>query len=219
MLSAQGVHTSGRTLDYAAGVYDWLSPLMTFGQERRFCGKIIELLELKGNERILDVGCGTGTLSIEIAGKLSGMEGSSLVVGLDAAPKMIQVARRKSEKIQAVRFDLGIAEALPYEDAYFNRVVSGFFFHHINYLLKKRSLEEMCRVLKKNGTALIIDVDVPENLLGRLCAWSGYFLFHQEEIRENIRGKLREALNGAPFSGCERMAVYQGYIGLYRLIK
>lgn len=219
MLSAQVVHTSGRTLDYAAGVYDWLSPLMTFGQEKRFSGKIIKLLELKGNERVLDVGCGTGTLSIEIAGKLSGMGGNPLVAGLDAAPKMIRVARRKSEKIRAVRFDLGIAEALPYEDAYFDRVVSGFFFHHINYPLKKRSLGEMWRVLKKNGTALIMDVDVPENLFGRLCAWSGYLLFHQEEIRENIRGKLREALNGTPFSSCERIAVYQGYIGLYRLIK
>lgn len=219
MLSAKGVHTSGRTLDYAAGVYDWLSPLMTFGQERRFSGKIIELLELKGNERILDVGCGTGTLSIEIAGKLSGMGGNPLVAGLDAAPKMIQAARRKSEEIKAVRFDLGIAEALPYEDAYFDRVVSGFFFHHINFALKKRSLNEMSRVLKNNGTALIIDVDVPENLFGRLCAWSGYFLFNQEEIRENIRGKLREALNSAPFSSCERIAAYQGYIGLYRLMK
>lgn len=219
MLNAPSVHTCGRTLDYAASVYDWLSPLMTFGQERRFCKKIIELLDLKGNEIILDVGCGTGTVAIELAKKLSRRGSGSLVVGLDAAPKMIEAAGRKSEKMDAIRFDLGIAEALPYKNEYFDSVVSVFFFHHINFALKKRSLQEMHRVLKKDGAAVIIDVDVPENPFGALCAWAGYFLFHQEEIKENIQGKLQEAINGSPFSSCERIAAYQGYITLYRLIK
>jgi hypothetical protein len=45
-----------------------------------------------------------------------------------------------------------------------------------------------------------VDVDVPTHGFGALCAWSGYALFRQDEIRENIRGELRRAFDDSPFS-------------------
>ncbi len=78
------------TLDHAALVSDILAPLMTLGIETRCHHEVLDLLALKGNERILDVGCGTGTLARDIARRLTAP--GAEVVGLDAATKMLAVA-------------------------------------------------------------------------------------------------------------------------------
>ena len=210
-------HTRGRTLDHAAGVYDILAPVMTLGQEGRYRKLAIRLLGLQGGERVLDVGCGTGVLTRQIARRLSGPD--ACAVGLDAAPKMIGVARRRAAGLPQVRFDVGVAETLAYGDASFDCAVSTFFFHHIDAELKRRSLAELRRVLKPGGCLIIVDVDVPSNWFGRLCAWSGYWLFKQEEIRENIRGELRRALADIPFREVSRVAHYSGYVTVFKAVK
>lgn len=209
--------TRGRTLDHAAGVYDWLAPVMTLGQEGRYRKRVLGLLGLRGGERVLDVGCGTGVLTCLIARRLT-LPGA-LAVGLDAAPQMVHVARRRPEAREArVRFDVGVAESLAYPDAEFDAAVSTFFFHHIDAELKRRSLQELYRVLKPGGRLIIVDVDVPSNWFGALCAWSGYWLFKQEEIRENIRGELRRALAETPFREVQRVARYSGYVSVFSVV-
>ena len=210
--------TAGRTLDYAAGVYDFLSPLMTLGQEARLGKKAMGLLELKGGNKVLDIGCGTGSLTIEIAKSLL-PDGNPSVVGLDAAPRMIEVARRKARNLSNIRFDAQIAECLPYPEDYFDAAVSTFFFHHINFELKQKVLEESRRVLRKNGRLIIVDVDTPVNILGVFCAWCGYFLFNQEEIKENIQGKLEAAFNSSRFRSWNKVSTHLGYISVFKLVK
>jgi len=209
--------TRGRTLDHAAAVYDVLAPVMTLGQEGRYRRLALRLLGLQGAERVLDVGCGTGVLTRQIAQRLSAAE--ACAVGLDAAPKMIRVARRRAAGLPHLRFDVGVAEALAYADEAFDCAVSTFFFHHIDAELKRRSLSELRRVLKPGGTLIIVDVDVPSNWFGRLCAWSGYWLFKQEEIRENIRGELRRALAEVPFREVSRVAHYSGYVTVFKAVR
>lgn len=216
MHEAATLQTTGRTLDHAAAVYDLLSPLMTFGMERKFRKAAIGLLDLAGSEAVLDVGCGTGTLTREITHRL---QKGGKVTGIDAAPKMIEVARKKAAGIPNIEFVAAIAEQLPYKDESFDRAVSTFFFHHVDFGLKVRSLNEMYRVLKPGGRAVIVDVDVPTNIWGRICAWSGYFLFQQDEIRENIRGRLREAFDSSAFSRWAQISHHSGYISIFKLWK
>jgi ubiquinone/menaquinone biosynthesis C-methylase UbiE len=208
--------TRGRTLDHAAPVYDLLAPVMTLGLEGRYRRRAIELLQLKGHEKVLDIGCGTGILTRRLAAGLDG-SGPEQVIGIDAAAKMIAVARRKAAGMGNIRFETAVAERLPFGDAVFDAAVSTFFYHHIDLDLKHRSLAELRRVLKPGGCAVIVDVDTPTSLFGKLCAWSGYWLFRQEEIRENIEGRLRQALDDAGFSRVEKVSHHAGHISIFYL--
>ena len=215
--SATAQQTEGVTLDHAAKVYDMLAPVMTLGLERRYHRIVIEQLALRGNEQILDIGCGTGTLTRDIAAALTDKK-TSRCTGLDAAEKMIEIARRKALLIPNIRFEAAIAERLPYADETFDAAVSTFFFHHIHFELKKKVLAETARVLKPGGRFIVIDVDSPTTRFGSICAHSGHWLFQQNEIAENIEGKLRQAFVESPFSW-KAVSHHSGYITVFDLRK
>ncbi len=208
--------TTGRTLDHVARVYDTLEPLMMFGLDRVIRKEVVRLLALKGSERVLDVGCGTGTLTRHIASSLSNTE-RSCVVGVDAAKAMIAVARRKAGHVPNVTFEDALAEQLPFTDGSFDCAISTMFFHHIDTGLKLRALNEMWRVLVPGGKTVIVDVTAPTNVFGAICAWAGYVLFQQAEIRENIDGKLEEAFNKSKFQSWKRVIRHAGYMSVFEL--
>ena len=211
--------TAGITLDHAAPLYDWLAPLMTLGSEHRLHRQVVARLALDRPAAVLDVGCGTGALTRQIYDALPA-DSPRRVCGVDAAEAMIAVAGRKAGPRPGLEFVPALAEELPWPGASFDRVLSTFFFHHLNYGLKIRSLAEIWRVLRPGGQAAILDVDIPYSLFGKLCAWSGYWLFHQDEIAENIRGRLREALEASPWLGRWQIASrHSGYLSLFTMVK
>jgi len=217
--SAVAQRTAGITLDHAAPVYDWLAPLMTLGSEHRLHKQVVARLALDRPAAVLDVGCGTGTLTRQIYDALPA-DAPRRVCGVDAAEAMIAVARKKAGARPGLEFAAALAEELPYPDGSFDRVLSTFFFHHLNYGLKVKALAEIWRVLRPGGQAAILDVDVPYSFFGKICAWAGFWLFHQAEIAENIRGKLREALDASPWRGHWQIASrHSGYLSLFTMVK
>ena len=217
--SAVAQRTAGITLDHAAPLYDWLAPLMTLGSEHRLHRQVVARLALDRPADVLDIGCGTGTLTRQIYDALPA-DAPRRVCGVDAAESMIAVANKKAGDRPGLEFAAALAEELPYPDASFDRVLSTFFFHHLNYDLKVKSLAEIWRVLRPGGQAAILDVDVPYSLFGQICAWSGYWLFHQAEIAENIRGVLRDALDASPWRGRWQIASrHSGYLSLFTMVK
>lgn len=211
--------TAGITLDHAAPLYDWLAPLMTLGSEARLHRHVLPLLDLGRATSVLDVGCGTGTLTRQIFDALP--DGANrYVVGIDAAEAMITVAARKTGNRPGLAFTAALAEDLPYPTASFDRAVSTFFFHHLNADLKVRSLNELWRILRPGGSAIILDVDIPYSRFGALCAYSGYWLFRQAEIKENIDGILRLALQKSRFADTWHIeSRHSGYLSLFKLEK
>jgi SAM-dependent methyltransferase len=114
--------------------------------------------EVQKGGRVLDVACGTGALALAAA-EVAGPAGS--VVGLDANPEMLMVARRKHSGVEWLE---GRAEALPLPDNSFDAVVSQFGFMFFED--KPEALREMMRVLKRGGRLAVAVCDAVENSPG-----------------------------------------------------
>lgn len=106
--------TTGRVLHWAVP-HDLLLWFVMRGKEKAFRERLVQLARLGSSERVLDIGCGTGTLAIT-AKRHIGTAGS--VCGVDASPEMIARARKKAARAGVeVEFREGIVEALPFPDA------------------------------------------------------------------------------------------------------
>jgi ubiquinone/menaquinone biosynthesis C-methylase UbiE len=212
-MKEKSVPTRGRTLDYAAFVYDILEPILMLGQLPEYDSKIISLLELTPAHRVLDLGCGTGVLSAKIAGQLDEAAGG-ICIGIDAAAKMIGVARRK-RGVSACRFDVAAAENLPYERESFHAVVSSLFFHHLPLDLKEKALRESWRVLRPGGQLIVADMHRPTTWTGALVSHVSRWFFMQPQIAENIRGVMPGLIEEAGFQRPLQVCSFFGYIALF----
>ena len=147
--------TEGRLIRWAS-FYDALTNIMTLGQADRLRRMTVEQALLQSGETLLDVGCGTGGVTIP-AKKQVGESGS--VAGIDPAPEMIAVARRKAKRAGIeIDFRIGVIESLPFPDETFDVVTSSLMMHHLPQHLQVRGLAEIWRALKPGGRLLIADM-------------------------------------------------------------
>ena len=113
-----------------------------------------EALDARAGERILDVGCGPGFYVSELLDEV-GAEGS--VVGVDASPAMLAVARGRVAGRDNAEIREGEASSLPVGDAEFDRALSVQVMEYVPDV--PAALEELYRVLKPGGRVLVWDVD------------------------------------------------------------
>ena len=184
--------TRGHVIHWAP-VYD-----LAFGRFlRRTHGAVVELAALGAGEKVLDVGCGTGSLAVALKVP-AGPTGS--VHGIDASQEMIEVARRNASRAGAdVNFQVGLAEAIPFPNGTFDLVVSQLAIHHLPDDLKQPAFGEMHRVLKSGGRCLIVDFEPPKSVLGRLIA---RMFLGSEMMRVNVK-EYRVLLENAGFTQVE----------------
>jgi cyclopropane fatty-acyl-phospholipid synthase-like methyltransferase len=147
-----------RTFIPAAG-HDWLLPL--YDPLARLLGAasahrhLVDQAQLQAGHRVLEIGCGTGNLTIQIKTRHPSVD----VVGLDPDPKALARARRKAVRVGiALRLDQGFSDQLPYADGSYDRVFSAFMFHHLLHEEKRKSLQEIRRVLRPGGSFHLLDV-------------------------------------------------------------
>ncbi|MDD5758868.1 MAG: methyltransferase domain-containing protein [Desulfobulbaceae bacterium] len=191
------IETRGRHLNHVATLYDPLIDRLSFGREQRFRELTLRHMAITPDEQILDIGCGTGSLTLLAAEQLSA-KGS--IIGIDAAPKMITLAQAKAKRQDSIaRFQSGVAERLPFADGQFSLVVSSMFCHHIDRELKQLAFAEMHRVLRPDGRLVTADIDSPSTLLGWLTGWAGRWLLFQPELEDNLHGKLPTLMAEAGF--------------------
>ena len=213
----ESVETRGRTLDHAAFVYDFFEPVLLLGKQAEYDRHILSLLNLNGPDSVLDLGCGTGVLTRMISDQLNDGAGG-VSVGIDAAAKMIQVARKKRGR-PACRFEVMAAEDLSFEDESFDAVVSSLFFHHVPYDLKEKALSEAFRVLRPNGRLIIADMHVPTTVMGALVSHISRWFFVQPQISENIKGVLPTLIEKTGFASPKIEVTYFGYIAIFSTLK
>lgn len=149
--------TKGHAIHSWARYYDLVVGLISLGREKKFRQAALDLVDIKPGMNMLDVGCGTGSLTIAARQKL-GQDG--VVVGIDPSSKMVNLAQDKAGKAGvAIDFQVGVIEKLDFPGDQFDLVLSSLMMHHLPDELKLAGLEEVHRVLKPGGQLLIIELD------------------------------------------------------------
>jgi len=152
----------GHLITWARG-YDlllWGMNLLFRGKWQALRQQNIELAQLQPGERVLEVGCGTGVITL-LAKARVGPTGQ--VYGIDPAAPMIQRARAKAARQGLpIDFQIGSIEQLAFPDHSFDVVLSSFMMHMVPDKVKRRGLTEIVRVLKPGGRLLVVDTKRPE---------------------------------------------------------
>lgn len=183
------VQTAGKVIHWAR-FYDVLTNVGGLGSRSGIRRSTIERAETRPGEKVLDVGCGTGTLTL-LAKEHTGADGE--VHGIDPSPEMIDVARGKAAKAGAdVRFQTGVIEKLPFTNDRFDLVLSSFMLHHLPDDLKRQGLAEIARVLKPGGRLLAIDVSGTGSFVWRVLSFV-IGLKLPEDYAQRLAGMIAEA--------------------------
>jgi demethylmenaquinone methyltransferase / 2-methoxy-6-polyprenyl-1,4-benzoquinol methylase len=156
--SAQFAEQVNRMFDRVATRYDLLNSLMSAGLHHRWRERAAEIAGLQAGDAALDVCCGTGDLTLELAARVAP---GGHVVGCDFSEPMLDLARDKalSRGAGGVRFEWADALQLPYDAGRFDAVTVGFGVR--NFADRDRGLAEMARVLRPGGRLVILEFTQP----------------------------------------------------------
>ena len=161
-LSQKGEHIQ-EMFDTIAPRYDFLNRLLSFGIDRKWRRFAVRQLHVPAGGRVLDVATGTGDVALEIATKTPP---DVSIVGVDISREMMEFGRKKvqaSPFAERITFKGAPCEALPFPDASFDGVTIAFGIR--NVVDRPKGLQEMHRILKTGGRAVILEFSTPRSKL------------------------------------------------------
>ncbi len=188
-------------------------------REATFKRHLVNQARIEPGQRVLDLGCGTATLTLLV----KRLHPEAEVAGVDGDPKILKIARAKAAREGlSVKLDRAMAFALPYPAESFDRVLSSLVFHHLTRENKTRALSEVWRVLRPGGELHIADWGRPQNA----ALWLAFSLVRWfdslETTEDNVKGRLPELMGAAGFVAVETTAHYAtlfGTLSLYQARK
>jgi len=196
MQDVQRTYLPAAGSDWALPFYDPFVKLLGGDGVRR---TLLEQADLRPGHRVLDVGCGTGTLVTLI----KRVNPDVSVVGLDPDPKALTRATRKAAQAGvSIQFDQGFSDELPYAEASFDRVFSSFMFHHISADQREGTLHEVWRVLRPGSTLHLLDFDSSEgHPQGVLARW----LHARHRLQDNSESRILQLMKVAGFVNSQKV--------------
>lgn len=143
--------------DTISGDYDGLNRVISFGIDIKWRKKVVKIIKSNNPDSILDIATGTGDLAINLA-----ETNASKIVGLDISSGMLNIGKDKIKKKSLeskIDMILGDSENMPFEDNSFDAITVAFGVRNFETL--ENGLKEIYRVLKPNGTFVILETSVP----------------------------------------------------------
>lgn len=209
------------TREYVPGAgFHWLTPLYDplvalTCRDAVVKRRLVEVADLRPGQRVLDLGCGTGTLALRVKEACPGAE----VTGFDADPRMLRAAAAKAKRRGLpVSLDRGFAQSLPYPNGAFDRVVSSLFFHHLSPEAKAAALREAHRVLSPGGELHFADWGRPAGPLMRLLFLGIRLLDGFPNTAAHARGELPDLVSAAGFANVRAGERFRTLFGTMQLI-
>jgi ubiquinone/menaquinone biosynthesis C-methylase UbiE len=181
---------------WALPLYDPFVKLLGGDSARR---ALIDQAGLSPGVRILDVGCGTGTMVVFI----KRLHPDVSVVGLDPDPEALVRAKHKAAHLRlSIQFDRGFSDGLPYADHSFDRVFSSLMYHHLPSDEKPKTLAEIRRVLRPGGSFHLLDLEGPDAFRHGILD----HLFHRSErLEENSQARVLSLLQQCGFANPQKV--------------
>lgn len=195
--------------------YDAAIALMT--REKRWRSDLLCFAEPQPGERIVDIGCGTGTFAIAL--KQAAPE--SMVLGVDPDPAVLEIARAKAKVAEAeIQWFEAMGDELDGIDALrqCDKIVSSLVLHQCPMDVKKAIAAQMFRLLRPGGTLFIADYGEQRSLLMRMLFRQIQLLDGFEYTEPNAKGCVPVILKAAGFEAVEEMRVIPtptGSISIY----
>jgi demethylmenaquinone methyltransferase/2-methoxy-6-polyprenyl-1,4-benzoquinol methylase len=218
--------------DSVASRYDLMNDLMSLGIHRLWKRHTVELAGVRRGQRVLDLAGGTGDLAERFAG-IVGAEGEVVLTDINAA----MLGRGRDRLMDAgvagnVRYAQVDAERVPFPSDYFDCVTIGFGLRNVTH--KQRALDEMYRVLRPGGRALVLEFSHPASkplakaydiysfsvlpTLGRMVAGDPEsYRYLAESIRMHPdQETLRSMMEQAGFERCSYFNLSGGIVAIHR---
>ena len=195
--------------------YSWLTrfydPVVALStRENVFRGRLLEQAEIHPNDRILDLGCGTGTFAV----LLKILHPAATVIGLDCDSEiLIQAQKKKLSAGVDITFDESMSYSTPYSEGEFDTVFSSLFFHHLKSVDKMRTIREVYRVLEPGGFFHVCDWGRPTNSVSRVMSLCVQLLDGLEVTRDNIEGRLPSFIKAAGFEEVSQLGHLETVLG------
>jgi ubiquinone/menaquinone biosynthesis C-methylase UbiE len=189
--------------------FRWLTPLYDpllkwVMREETFKRKLVQQANIQPKMKVLDLGCGTGTLTL----MLKRAHPEATITGMDGDPQMLVIARDKSRGTD-IEWDEGLASSLPYPDSVFDRVVTSLVIHHLVTEDKRRAFKEIYRVLKPHSELHILDFGAPHSSLTRFMT---KYMRRLEEAADNFDGLIPLFVTEAGFGEVKEA---QNFVSLF----
>jgi demethylmenaquinone methyltransferase/2-methoxy-6-polyprenyl-1,4-benzoquinol methylase len=171
------------------------------GLARKF---LVERVPVQKGGSVLDLCTGTGTLLPHLQAKVGS---GGQVVGVDSSPGMLKIAQKKTIGLANVSLVEADAGSLPFTSGTFDAVTCSHAFYELKGETQKQALQEIVRVLRPQGTFLMMEHDVPSNPLVKILFYfrltfigSGraiIFLRHEQKVLEGYFGNVEKVVSPA----------------------